>query len=317
AEGAARRAQRGGRSAEGAARRAQRGGRSAEGAARRAQRGGRSAEGAARRCGRRAAVRGRGLVVRAEVLADCCQDALGLRGTEALRVLLGRERRYRLLDQGVLVFGRALHRHAQGAAAVNRALHVAVHDVAVDFVEGVRVPAGCGLVGLRRDAGDALAPRWHARAGRVGRDPLVGLVVARAAAGSEQHDRGRDRHHRPHSTYPHSDLLPSHPDHRTPNRKRRRSTGVPYRHSATVGCRESVSRTGRRPAPGWQVTWALPAGQSVTQLWNGGYTVASGTVTVTNASWNGALGAGATATFGLTGSATGAPTLPTASCATR
>jgi hypothetical protein len=79
----------------------------------------------------------------------------------------------------------------------------------------------------------------------------------------------------------------------------------------------TVRNTGTAPIAGWQVTWALPAGQSVTQLWNGGYTVASGTVTVTNASWNGALGAGATATFGLTGSATGAPTSPTATCSTR
>lgn len=79
----------------------------------------------------------------------------------------------------------------------------------------------------------------------------------------------------------------------------------------------TVRNTGTAPIAGWQVTWALPAGQSVTQLWNGSFTVASGTVTVTNASWNGALGAGATATFGLTGSATGAPTSPTATCATR
>jgi hypothetical protein len=64
----------------------------------------------------------------------------------------------------------------------------------------------------------------------------------------------------------------------------------------------TVRNTGTAPIAGWQVTWALPAGQSVTQLWNGGYTVASGTVTVTNANWNGALAAGATATFGLTGS---------------
>jgi hypothetical protein len=79
----------------------------------------------------------------------------------------------------------------------------------------------------------------------------------------------------------------------------------------------TVRNTGTAPIAGWQVTWALPAGQSVTQLWNGGYTVASGTVTVTNANWNGALAAGATATFGLTGSATAAPTSPTATCSTR
>jgi cellulase/cellobiase CelA1 len=49
----------------------------------------------------------------------------------------------------------------------------------------------------------------------------------------------------------------------------------------------------------WTVHLTLPAGQTVTQLWNAGYTQSGNQVTVTNASWNGALAPGAVATFGF------------------
>ena len=59
---------------------------------------------------------------------------------------------------------------------------------------------------------------------------------------------------------------------------------------------------GAAPMSGWSVRLALPNG-AITNLWNGRL---SGT-TVTNATWNGALGAGASTEFGFqgTGSATG------------
>ena len=41
---------------------------------------------------------------------------------------------------------------------------------------------------------------------------------------------------------------------------------------------------------GWQLSWAFSGGQTVTQLWNGSYTQSGAQVTVTNASYNGALG---------------------------
>lgn len=52
---------------------------------------------------------------------------------------------------------------------------------------------------------------------------------------------------------------------------------------------------------GWRTTFTLPAGTAVQHLWSG--TVSgTGPVTVTNAAWNGALGAGATTSYGFIGS---------------
>jgi glucuronoarabinoxylan endo-1,4-beta-xylanase len=74
------------------------------------------------------------------------------------------------------------------------------------------------------------------------------------------------------------------------------------------GFQASVTVTNTSPTPGngWSVRWTLPAGQGITQVWNGDLTLTNGTVTVTNASYNGALASGASTTFGLTG--TGPPT---------
>ena len=76
----------------------------------------------------------------------------------------------------------------------------------------------------------------------------------------------------------------------------------------------TVRNTGSARTNGWQVTWTLPTGQSVTQLWNGTMTVSGTNVSVTNVSWNGALAANATATFGLTGSSSGPPVAPVPTC---
>ena len=43
---------------------------------------------------------------------------------------------------------------------------------------------------------------------------------------------------------------------------------------------------------GWKVTLTLPSGTSVANAWNGVATGTTGTVTVTNAGYNGALAAG-------------------------
>src|SRR6185312_8448345 len=47
----------------------------------------------------------------------------------------------------------------------------------------------------------------------------------------------------------------------------------------------------------WNLTWSFSAGQTVTQLWNGTYTESGANVTVTNASYNGAVATGGTAAF--------------------
>ncbi|NLT53519.1 MAG: PHB depolymerase family esterase [Actinomycetales bacterium] len=62
---------------------------------------------------------------------------------------------------------------------------------------------------------------------------------------------------------------------------------------------------------GWRVTMTLPSGASIGNLWNGANSGTSGTVTVTNAAYNGRLGAGQTTNFGFVGNGTGAGTTVT------
>ena len=64
---------------------------------------------------------------------------------------------------------------------------------------------------------------------------------------------------------------------------------------------------------GWTVRPALPNGHAVSQVW-GGTASGAGTVTVTNAPYNGALGPGASATFGFIASGSGAAAVGTATC---
>ncbi|MDQ1286651.1 MAG: hypothetical protein QG622_216, partial [Actinomycetota bacterium] len=68
---------------------------------------------------------------------------------------------------------------------------------------------------------------------------------------------------------------------------------------------------GKSAVTGWAVSWTLPANQSVAQSWNATLTTSGDTVTASNLAWNGALAAGASASFGLmgTGSASGVPAL--------
>src|SRR5207245_6962838 len=57
----------------------------------------------------------------------------------------------------------------------------------------------------------------------------------------------------------------------------------------------------------WNVVFSLPSGTTITSLWNGAETASGQTYTVANESWNGALAAGATTTFGFTANGTGNP----------
>jgi len=63
---------------------------------------------------------------------------------------------------------------------------------------------------------------------------------------------------------------------------------------------------------GWTVSLAYPAAQTIQQGWNATVSASGSTVTATNASYNGALAAGASTTFGFIGS--GTSTVPAASC---
>ncbi|WFE40943.1 cellulose binding domain-containing protein [Micromonospora sp. WMMD998] len=64
---------------------------------------------------------------------------------------------------------------------------------------------------------------------------------------------------------------------------------------------------------GWRVTLNLPGGASITSMWNGVASGASGTVTVTNQSYNGRIAAGQSTSFGFQGTGNGSGA--TATCA--
>ncbi|MEV7807595.1 cellulose-binding domain-containing protein [Microbispora sp. NPDC088329] len=64
------------------------------------------------------------------------------------------------------------------------------------------------------------------------------------------------------------------------------------------------------PINGWKLTWSFPAGQTITQLWNGTHTQSGSQVTVTNASYNGDLPSGGSAGFGFNGSWNGSNPVP-------
>ncbi|MGW0497617.1 GDSL-type esterase/lipase family protein [Streptomyces sp. NPDC003007] len=62
----------------------------------------------------------------------------------------------------------------------------------------------------------------------------------------------------------------------------------------------TVTNTSASTVSGWTATVAPASGARLTQVWNGTHTTAAdGTATVTNATWNGALAPGASATFGF------------------
>ncbi|MDG4808200.1 cellulose binding domain-containing protein [Micromonospora sp. WMMD1120] len=64
---------------------------------------------------------------------------------------------------------------------------------------------------------------------------------------------------------------------------------------------------------GWTVGWSLGNGQTISQVWNGALSTSGSTATVRNASYNGALAANASTSFGLLGSGT-AGSVPAPTC---
>ncbi|MEU4217616.1 arabinofuranosidase catalytic domain-containing protein [Actinoplanes sp. NPDC026623] len=63
---------------------------------------------------------------------------------------------------------------------------------------------------------------------------------------------------------------------------------------------------------GWQLSWSFAAGQTVAQLWNGSVSQSGSQVTVANASYNGSIATGGTASFGFNGSWTSSNPVPSA-----
>jgi cellulase/cellobiase CelA1 len=71
-----------------------------------------------------------------------------------------------------------------------------------------------------------------------------------------------------------------------------------------------VTNTGSGTRSGWTVGWTFPGDQQISDLWNGSYAQSGEKVTVSNASYDGTLAPGATATVGFTGTYTGSNNAP-------
>ncbi|MEU8664496.1 glycoside hydrolase family 6 protein [Actinoplanes philippinensis] len=71
-------------------------------------------------------------------------------------------------------------------------------------------------------------------------------------------------------------------------------------------------QAGNGTPSGWTVSWTLPAGSSISQVWNGTLTTSGSAVSVRNVSWNGNLPADGSTTFGFI--ATGTAGTPALTC---
>ncbi|MFI2105668.1 glycoside hydrolase family 6 protein [Isoptericola sp. NPDC019693] len=81
--------------------------------------------------------------------------------------------------------------------------------------------------------------------------------------------------------------------------------------SWTGGFQADVTLTNLGDArTGWEVAWQQADGASVSQVWNGRLTQDGAQVRVSDVGWNGTLATGATASFGLIGTSSGAATVP-------
>lgn len=74
----------------------------------------------------------------------------------------------------------------------------------------------------------------------------------------------------------------------------------------------TIKNNGTSAINGWQLAWAFPGNQKITNLWNGSYTQNGANVTVTNLSYNNVIPAGGgTVNFGFNISYSGSNTKPT------
>ncbi|GLH97511.1 cellulose binding domain-containing protein [Phytohabitans aurantiacus] len=76
----------------------------------------------------------------------------------------------------------------------------------------------------------------------------------------------------------------------------------------------TVRNGGASTTQSWTVRFTFANGQQLTQIWNGVRSQSGANVTVTNVSYNGAIPAGGTTTFGFLATWTGTNTAPTPTC---
>lgn len=73
----------------------------------------------------------------------------------------------------------------------------------------------------------------------------------------------------------------------------------------------TITNTGSSTINGWELTYHLPAGQTINQTWNANITQNGSQVTARNVTHNGTLAPGASTSFGYLGSYSGAYSSPT------
>jgi hypothetical protein len=76
----------------------------------------------------------------------------------------------------------------------------------------------------------------------------------------------------------------------------------------------TVRNTGDTRLSGWEVGWTLATGQRITQFWNAVISTTGTAVTAGNMSWNGALPAGTSTTFGLITGSDSPAAVPALTC---
>lgn len=76
----------------------------------------------------------------------------------------------------------------------------------------------------------------------------------------------------------------------------------------------TVTNNGTAPTHGWTVGWTWPNGQQITSYWNAALSQSGAAVTATNLAYNGAIGAGASTSFGVQGTWSGSNGAPALSC---
>jgi hypothetical protein len=76
----------------------------------------------------------------------------------------------------------------------------------------------------------------------------------------------------------------------------------------------TVANSGPAPSTGWTVSYSWPGTQTISQIWSASETQSGAAVTIANLSYDGAIAAGGSTTFGLLGTGAAASTLPGLQC---
>ncbi|HEU5331905.1 MAG TPA: cellulose binding domain-containing protein [Actinocrinis sp.] len=76
----------------------------------------------------------------------------------------------------------------------------------------------------------------------------------------------------------------------------------------------TVANTGTTPTNSWNIGYSWPGSQTITQIWSAGATQSGAAVSIANLSYNGAIPAAGSTTFGLLGSGSPPTSLPGLSC---